>query len=448
MKRNQRQCGRLNAECGKAPAPTLRARLPRSPFPLQHSAFNLQHSRPALTLIELLVTIAILVTVLGAVVPMLSPNNDARKIREAARQLNGMFAQAQAQAARDGRAVGVAFQEFTTDSTRSGMALEAFFISEPPPFAGFSESSRAEVTTLAGSRYVDPNPPDERVEFERYRGNRLCQIRLCVLSGDGTSWENDPWPPSLLRVGDTVKVAGNEFLIVEEDYPKDSGANRLDINGYLDSTPEAMLLCVWTNDSGQPLPGPPVVAEPSRKSFVINRRPRNSAGAPMQFPTGIGIDMDVSGAEGPHTRSSFDSGGTNVVGIMFAPNGTLYALYYDGKLEGSVEKVYLHLGRFENGNNGNQNRDDYDFANNPAQSTDDMEDRRERLNWLNADSRWVAVNRAGRIVTAENAIFDPHADAFTDKLQGDSDQMARTQQRRQINAAREYAEQMANEGGR
>ena len=37
----------------------------------------------ALTLIELLVVIVILMTLVGGVIPVLSPNNDARKIREA-----------------------------------------------------------------------------------------------------------------------------------------------------------------------------------------------------------------------------------------------------------------------------------------------------------------------------------------------------------------------------
>src|SRR5215211_4832924 len=116
---NNSGCGMENKECGNA--------RPDSYSPVCVCP------RRALTLIELLVTIVIMVTVLAGVIPMLSPNNDVRKIREAARELNSLIAQAQAQAARDGRPVGVAFREFGTSSPYSGMALEAYLIAEPQP---------------------------------------------------------------------------------------------------------------------------------------------------------------------------------------------------------------------------------------------------------------------------------------------------------------------------
>ena len=79
-------------------------------FPIPHSPFPIWR-RPGLTLIELLITIVIMVTVLAGALPLLSPNNNSRKLREASRQLNSLLSQAQAQAARDGRPVGVAFRE-------------------------------------------------------------------------------------------------------------------------------------------------------------------------------------------------------------------------------------------------------------------------------------------------------------------------------------------------
>jgi prepilin-type N-terminal cleavage/methylation domain-containing protein len=424
-----------------------------SPFPIPHFLFPhspFPISSRGLTLIELLVTIAILVTVLGAVVPMVSPNNDARKIREASRQLNGMLSQAQAQAARDGRAVGVAFREFGTASPYSGMALEAYFIAEPPAFAGFSPNSRA-VVTLAGSRYTDQS--GHQVKYRKFLGRRLCQIRLAILDNKG-NWNDDPFPPGVVRIGDTLKAAGNEFLIVEEDYPDavSSSLNVLDPNlpstmKFLASSPN--LLCVWTNDNDQPLAGPPVITELPRKPYVISRQPRKSSDAPLQFPTGVGIDLAASGATGPNTRSDLDGGGPDVVGILFAPNGTLNALYFDEQLNGSVQDVYIHLGRFENGNNGSQNPNDYNFLDYPAASASELAERRARLNWLNPDSRWVAVNRAGRIITAENNIFDPQTDGFLTGIKGqDPDERAREQRIKQIRTARDLAEKMTSEGGR
>src|SRR5689334_13735829 len=102
-----------NSEMSKVQcnANAVEARAARTLF-VRHSSFVIRPFRPALTLIELLVTIVIMVTVLAGVLPLVSPNNNSRKIREGSRQLNTLFSQAQAQAARDGRPVGVAFREF------------------------------------------------------------------------------------------------------------------------------------------------------------------------------------------------------------------------------------------------------------------------------------------------------------------------------------------------
>ena len=76
--------------------------------------------RSAMTLIELMVVIVILVTLVAGVLPLVSPNNDARKIAEAARGLQTYFMQAQAEAARLGRPVGVGFRETTAGSNVAG----------------------------------------------------------------------------------------------------------------------------------------------------------------------------------------------------------------------------------------------------------------------------------------------------------------------------------------
>ena len=119
-----------------------------------------------LTLIELLITIVIMIAVLGGVIPMLSPNNEARQIREGARQLNTMIAQAQARAARDGRPVGIAFRETNVGGQPSGVAMEAFFIAEPQIFAGFSPNSQVRVrihdsdeALQARTAWPSPCPP-------------------------------------------------------------------------------------------------------------------------------------------------------------------------------------------------------------------------------------------------------------------------------------------------
>ena len=77
---------------------------------LRHPAFrtNREAIRSGLTLVELMVVVVILVILVGVVLPLAQPALKGREIREAARQVNTMFASARARAAATGRPVGVA----------------------------------------------------------------------------------------------------------------------------------------------------------------------------------------------------------------------------------------------------------------------------------------------------------------------------------------------------
>jgi len=393
--------------------------------------------------------------VLAGVIPLMSPNNNARKIREASRQLSSMLAQAQAQAARDGRPAGVAFREFESGATRNGVALEAFMINEPQPFAGFSNNSQA--------RLLFQNAVVTHVQFV-FAGGLISD----PASNPEGCYAPDPVPPETIRLGDVVSVGGFEFRITDPDRDGDGSA---DTNNGSDETPEfkagdfytdarADFKCTYIGDSLFV----PRIAVPDRtglegngwanpRAYRILRQPRNTSDAPLQFPRGIGVDMDASGANGigPNVPNSFDDGGVaDVVGIMFNPNGTLEGLYFNGTRAEGVSQVFMLMGAVENANNGSQQETDYDFKNNPPLDRDDLAQRRSRINWLNSDSRWVAVNSAGRVVTSENNIFDPTLPQFTTTppLDPAPPSEARQQKARQINAARLYATQMQTEGGR
>ena len=434
--------GLLNAECGRNFAEPVCA---RSPFSIQHSSFSIRPSR-GLTLIELLVTIVIMVTVLAGVLPMVSPNNNARKIREASRQLSSLMAQAQAQAARDGRPYGVAFQEFTAGDNRTGMSLEAFTIAEPQRFAGFSEWSRVSVAPIEKVRYGRQGPDDlgpdnpvgnGGVMFDpKYRGATVWQLSFWLYG------QLDLVPPRMIRNGDVLNIDRNLFLIVDDDGSVD-GAHQVDPDtGYL--LPMSQLNAIWLNNHGQQ---PPAGVKP----YFFRRQPTNTSDAPLQFPRGIGIDLQASGADGLNVPFSFDSGGVTTVGLMFSPNGALDAIYRDGVRMEGVEQVFMLMGLFENGNDsqGSQDDADYDFKLNPPVDNADMAQRRTRLNWLSADSRWVTANRAGRIITSENnTSFDPAKSPYIDDLSGTPEENQDTQRRRQIESARQYAKQMTGSSGR
>ncbi|BBO32188.1 prepilin-type N-terminal cleavage/methylation domain-containing protein [Lacipirellula parvula] len=396
-------------------------------------------ARRGLTLIELLVTIVIMVTVLAGALPLLSPNNNSRKIREASRQLTTLLSQAQAQAARDGRPVGVAFRETGTSSPFSGMALEAYMIAQPPAFTGFSEFSRVSVNKPRSNdklTYGEPTTDNANgnggTMFDaRYRGAGVWELAFTLYGAE------DPIPPRMVRNGDVVNAGGNYFLIVD-DGGGTEGAHQVDqATGYV--MPTNFLLAIWLNQNGQQL------APGALKPFSFARLPVNTSEQPLQFPRGIGIDLEASGATGVGASMpmDFDSGGATTVGIMFSPNGSIEAVYRDGVRREGAEQIFLLLGLFENGNNGSQDPNDYDFSAGASISNDELTQRRTRINWLSADSRWVTINRAGRIITADNNIsFDPRLSPYID------DTAPAAQRAKQIGDARQAAKNMTAATGR
>ncbi|WP_428304988.1 hypothetical protein [Lacipirellula sp.] len=332
------------------------------------------------------------------------------------------------------------------------MALEAYVIASPPPFAGFSEHSRV-VVVDTGNQY-GPTSTFTNPDFSPYlNGYKICQLDFLA------SGMVDAFPPRTLKIGDIVEVGGNSFLICD-DQDKTTMPNQVEVvNGveFLLSdlsasapVPGTILNAIWLNYHGQMLPQPTTPL--SGQAYVIRRQPVNTSDQPLQLPRGIGVDMDASSATdaGASTPMDFDVPNPylTTVGIMFSPNGSIETVYRDGVRREGVEQVFVLLGLFENGNNGSQDWNDYDFASTTV-TDDELALRRTRLNWLNADSRWVTINRAGRIITAANNIsFNPRLSPFIDNLTGTAQEKAITQKARQIGAARDVARDMTGSTGR
>jgi type II secretory pathway pseudopilin PulG len=273
-------------------------------------------------LIELLVTIVILVTVLGAVIPVLSPNNDARRIRNAARQLQSLITQAQALAAREGRPYGIAFRENQVDldtngnRLNDGVALEAFIISERKPYAGFSEFSRARLMFRPD---LSPFPDGSRFKVQLVaaatHGGPIFQPPY--------DFQIDPIPPEVIRRGDRIQVGEHLFRVVDPDKDGDGSPENLSDfpqGEYYSYPPNsaAPIALLSVEPIGQlPLlpkiaPGKYVgvdVVATDAKTYKFLRqasnggvyaqatRPGSNSAPPLQFPRGVGIDMLASGVD-------------------------------------------------------------------------------------------------------------------------------------------------------
>ena len=431
----------------------------------------LRFNRAALTLIELLVVIVILTTLVAGVIPILSPNNDARKIREASRGLQTYITAAQAEAARTGRAHGIALRE---SAPGSGVALEVFHLGVPEGFAGFSSESRVRVVVpMSPSRYGPTGSPynisdgNDRMQFEQYYGDQLYLLHFVSLGGDIDPLPIDPLPPRMFRVGDVVNVEGNHFFVVDDIRNREFQFGPSNVS-YLDPLQHPnpytnALVCVWLNSTGQVLKSPTVAQQ-----YQFVRQPMPTSESPYQLPAGIVIDLQGSVVEGGSTQGlpvpdSFDTPldttlinpPLDTVGILFSSTGSVSHVYHNGSQVANISRIVLLLGRIENGSL------QYDQLNASSSSPINVDDvtggewmmeeagpealaeKQETINWLNLDSRWLSIAiRSGRVIVNENAFVDPMNPAQVNSELSDA-----WQARAQIEAAHGYAHAMKREGG-
>lgn len=399
-----------------------------------------------MTLIELMVAIVILTTLLAGVLPLVSPNNDARKIADASRGLQTYFMQAQAEAQRRGRPVGVGFRE---TSPGSGVAIEAFQFAVPDPFAGRLRESRVRLRYPIGQYGNSPHsaiPVGGKDFVQLYEGRDVYLIEFVKAplkrhpSEPRYDYDSDGFPYGMLNVGDVVNLEGNQFLIVDHDANIENLGNS---NGN-----HSQLYCVLINDHGQTLHTldqdsmEPGIA----RTYRVFRQPTTgnkfspSSEQPYQFPTGIALDMQGSGLEGngepitfaqeSEARRTTPPDDPKQIVIMFSPYGGIDSVWVnDGTVGGpaiersgkkitGMSRIFLLLGRIEN---ANPQHSDYDFSKFDYGRTADEEVRlmRNRVNWLNPDSRWFMITaNSGGLKIEPNAVFDPRDENF--RITGDN----------------------------
>jgi len=204
-----------------------------------------------MTLIELLVVIVILTTIVGAAIPLMSPSNDDRRMREAARTLNTYIIGAQTRAIATKRPYGIALKRLSQDTKRAednGVCLEAYYVEQQPPYTGFDANSRACVS-------IHPNPPTSVPTAVLVRFVTRAPTTETTRAQDGlpVGWDKDLFPPSTIRPHDVIEINGTRFELLAN---RDSFTNfNIDTvtNSYFDpggNTP-VRIMAQPINNSGQ-----------------------------------------------------------------------------------------------------------------------------------------------------------------------------------------------------
>jgi len=275
--------------------------------------------RRGLTLVELLAVIAVMAILLTVAVPVIRPALKDRKLRESARLINAYVAGVQARATELGRPVGIVLSRGTTNARGLYQCTEIFTAEVPRPYAGDLVDAKA------------------------------------LISHAGPVW--------------TISFPNNPFFNTLVG-PKELFALKLDYKEPLYQCRRSGDQQAVIDNSSLDLCGPPrqlVNADGSAKRgvpFQILRAPARSTAAPLQLPSGVALDLSVSGMgfRGREFNPTSKLGPGNIT-VMFNPNGSVERVYVGGQPLPQTTKIYLMIGRvnqinpakpFQRGNNGNE----------------------------------------------------------------------------------------------
>ncbi|MEX2137987.1 MAG: prepilin-type N-terminal cleavage/methylation domain-containing protein, partial [Pirellulales bacterium] len=372
--------------------------------PRRHAERACYNEHRGLTLVELLVVIVILTMVTAATIPLMAPVTGERKVRESARLLSSVFAQAQSRALTTGRPAGVWIQRLANGPTdfidRANQAVDLFLCESPPPYSGETPYTLATVAADSSNFVVE-------IQGGLPQGY--------VFTGDRIRFNYRGAVYRIAGVGPKVNV--------QSTYGDGSltGAN--------------MAINVLPTDIPPPLTAP--------VPFQIFRQPVKTADEPVTFPVGAMIDLGFSGvgngmefavplaaaAASSNTPSAAATGVPHSpVLIMFGPSGNLDSVYFGHRPSNRstpqfeaykpITAVYLLVGQ--------RNADDAVAV----------------PNFMNQQNVWAAINpQSGLVTTSEVAIG-------TDDDVSTMDWSNPTQVQQLLSASRAFARSAQNMGGR
>lgn len=310
--------------------------------------------RKGLTLVELLMVVAILITVTAAVIPMVAPAVEARRVREAARGVNAFLAKVRATAIENGRSAGVFFSP-SVGAAGNDASETLFQVEVPPPYCGSSTSSTVRLTRSPAV------------------GDPATLVRLNAVF-------SEPIPDKFVRQNDTIRIGyqGVAYTINSSDTP--GTGDCLQGNNF-------EIFVVLADGVSSPWPAAPTQSEPL--PYQIFRQPVQSSAQPYTLPPGAVVDIAFSGIGGdwfkniaPSTLPATLTAG-EAVGLMFSPTGIVERVYYANGTASFTPSLPLHflIGKSEN-----------------------LPVTLGQENWRDLENLWVSVgNLTGQVATSEMA---------------------------------------------
>jgi type II secretory pathway pseudopilin PulG len=295
--------------------------------------------RRAITLVELLVVISIIVMLMITVLPRVCMDSETRRINNAARVVATVLKSAQYRAIETGRPCGVTLVE---DSDNPGAAWKLQQVEVPPYYSGETPESQVTVNklTTAGS---------------------FARLRLTTSSLELNA--------NLVHQGDRLRLNHQSHWFVVQQVNESSGI---------------VQLLIQTRD---PTQSGDLPEYPFPVSFEVTRQPIPTVDEPTILPGKTAVDLVASG----WGRKMLQYGGN--LTLLFHPSGRLSKVYYkesSGRVEAvPAEDVFLLVGLI------NQTPDPTSTDSlRPRSYVSPTKEEAKKPNWQRLASRWVKVQVA------------------------------------------------------
>lgn len=316
-----------------------------------------QQSTRAMTMIELLVVITIIMILTAAMIPTIRYQYRNRALREAERQLVAFIGSAQARAQQLGRPVGIWIDRFSESETLEGANYAvAIHIAEiPRPYTGETHDELVKV-------WRDPKD-----------GTIYLTFNNGTLSGD-----------RLIKPTESFKIQFAHHGPYYTAKRKADGLYRLspDLKFGRIPTPTARFV------EGVP--------------YKIQRQPKKSFLPPLRLPTGAVIDLSVSGmgSSGDEFWTHYQTD-TNPVIIMFQSDGSIDRVLHNGLDKHPLGWIHLLVGR--------QNQifpevEVLDTQDKPIGFNRFTDEATETGNVMDMRNRWVSINHRTGSITSEQVV--------------------------------------------
>lgn len=337
-----------------------------------------------MTLVELLIVIAVVVTVSAILLPSIKDALKDQKIKQASRQLAGLIESCKAEALATGRPVGISIERLNMDS-QEGMAtaIQVSKLEQLPPYSGDFQEAGAYFGSTAVTGTLD------YVFTSAYIPVREAAA-LSVLAS----------------VGDSIAFGDQEYRFLITGVSLNN--NWAPPDG---SIPEPHFVVSFRNQTNsQPYTTllPAVAGNDKVKvPFRIFRKPVRNELSVLQLPRGICIDLSCSGLSSTEFSTKAISGIANPplrdygpVSIIFSPSGEVERVGLGAsnlvRADAPVTDIYLLLGKIDGVSPVNE-LEPYNLV------TGTVDNQASALigNLMSSESIWIKISRAtGRVNSA------------------------------------------------